>query len=68
MVHIKRQLSVLLRVHDRQGATRHHSVGKHSGQRGAGSAQAALLRAIRRRLRVHQSVQDGQRGKSCRRY
>lgn len=50
MVHIERQLSLLLRVHDRQGATRYYSAGKHSGQRGAGSTQTALLRAVRRWL------------------
>ena len=31
LVHPQRQLPLLLRVHHRQGAPRHHPPGKHSG-------------------------------------
>lgn len=60
LVHPERQLPVLLRVHDGQGAAGHNSAGEYFGARDPGPEQAALLRVVCEWRGGHnQGVQDG---------
>jgi hypothetical protein len=67
MVHLEWQLSVLLWVHNRQGASWYYPPREHPGARSKRSTQTSLFRAVRERLGLHQGLQDGQRGQSSRR-
>lgn len=58
LVHPERQLPLLLRVHDRQGAARYHPSREHLGARGNGQTQAVLSGALRLGNGLHQGLQD----------
>lgn len=65
MVHLEWQLSVLLWIHDRQGASWYYPPREHSSTRSEWSTQTSLFRAVCQWLRLHQGLQDRQRRQSC---
>lgn len=67
VVHPEWQLSVLLWIHDRQGASWYYPPREHSSTRSERSTQTSLFRAVCQWLRLHQGLQDRQRRQSGRR-